>query len=66
MYILCSGSEQYMVLCHPCRAFMASSRHVASHTTIGELLKCWFGNVKESDIKRDNVADLLCYGFWYR
>jgi hypothetical protein len=50
----------------PRRRFIESGPSIARHTTVGELLKQWFGNVKDSEIKRDNVADLLAYGFFFR
>eukprot|EP00955_Chlamydomonas_euryale_P034206 349715-Chlamydomonas_euryale.AAC.18 len=31
-----------------------------------KMLRKWFKEVPLEDIKRGNVADLLCYGFWYR
>lgn len=46
--------------------FLDTGREGSRYTDITDILSRWFGGVPFSEIKRDNAADLLTYGFFYK
>lgn len=46
--------------------FVLDAPSIRQYTTLERCISRWFGDVPFDDIKRDNVAELFAYGFWYR
>jgi hypothetical protein len=47
-----------------CR-FIKEQKAMQKYIDIEAMLRKWFDGVELSDIYRENVADLLVYGFWF-
>jgi hypothetical protein len=46
--------------------FLDISQSLPSGVDVDQYLSIWFRNAPFSTIKRGNVEEFLCYGFWYR
>ena len=46
--------------------FIDVSKALPDGMNVNKYLSIWFRNAPYSDIKRGNVEEFLCYGFWYR
>ncbi|KAG1674453.1 hypothetical protein FOA52_003058 [Chlamydomonas sp. UWO 241] len=46
--------------------FTTQQAKLSKYICIKKMLRMWYGDAPLDSIKRGNVADLLCYGFWYK
>eukprot|EP00879_Flechtneria_rotunda_P025127 GHRR01026686.1.p1 GENE.GHRR01026686.1~~GHRR01026686.1.p1 ORF type:complete len:484 (+),score=129.44 GHRR01026686.1:291-1742(+) len=50
----------------PWVAFNRAMEHLREYADIKHFLSIWFHGAPYEDIKRENVADLIAYAFWYK
>jgi hypothetical protein len=50
----------------PSAVFERVVEHLKQFQDIRRFLSVWFRGAKFSEIKRDNVAEMIAYAFWYK